>query len=109
MPRSRRNGAVLTPTAATQPQPAAPPQPRIIHPEALHTLGEWQLLLGLPRHTLRREARLGRLRTSRRAGRLWALGCWVREWIEGAEVRRPPRGQAAPAGPPAAEVERDCG
>jgi hypothetical protein len=95
MPRS--NGAALTPPH-TPPQPAAPPPYRLVHPDALHTLGEWQVILTLPRHTLRREARLGRLRTARRAGKLWATGAWIRQWVETGEVRRTPRAQdAAPA------------
>jgi hypothetical protein len=89
----KRNGALArvrtSPPADTATAPSSPPSPRIIHPDALHTLGEWQLLLGLPKNTLKREARLGRLRTSRRSGKLWSLGSWVREWIEGGVVRRP--------------------
>jgi hypothetical protein len=61
---------------------------RIVHPDAVHTLGEWQVLLGLPRNTLKREARLGRLRVSKRAGRLWSLGVWVVDWIVAGEVKR---------------------
>jgi hypothetical protein len=90
MPRSKL--AVLSPPAAP-PQTTTPLAPRVIHADALHTLGEWQAILALPQHTLRREARLGRLRTSKRAGRLWALGSWVREWIEGGEVRRTARSE----------------
>jgi len=94
MPRSRNGRAALTaPPPVPQVQPAAPQPARVIHDSALCTLGEWQLLLGLPRHTLHREARLGRLRTARRAGRLWALGTWVREWIESGEVRRGARAE----------------
>ena len=61
---------------------------RVIHVDAVHPLTEWGSILGLPRHTLKREARLGRLRVSRRAGRLWATGLWMLEWIRGGEVRR---------------------
>jgi len=61
---------------------------RIIHPDLVLTLAEWQQLLNLPQHTLRREARLARLRTSRRAGRLWAKGSWIQQWIDEGEVRR---------------------
>jgi hypothetical protein len=95
MPRSR-NGAVLTPPAT---QPALPPSPRVIPDDAVFQLGELQAVLCLPRHTLKREARLGRLRVSKRAGRLWTTGAWVREWLEGGEVRRRrPAAEASGAG-----------
>jgi hypothetical protein len=70
--------------------PARPPAPavRSIPDDAVFQLGELQLVLGLARHTLKREARLGRLRVSKRAGRLWTTGLWVREWLEAGEVRR---------------------
>jgi hypothetical protein len=64
---------------------------RRIHDDQIQTLPEWRELLGLPANTLGREARLGRLRTARRAGKLWITGAWIREWIEGAEIRRPRR------------------
>ena len=75
------------PTASGQavlPTPAV----RSIPDDAVFTLTELQAVLGLPRHTLRREARLGRLRTSRRAGRLWSTGEWVRQWLQAGEVKR---------------------
>ncbi len=87
---ARNNGVIPTPgssAAATLPIAATPPL-RVVPDEAMHTLSDWQLILGLPRNTLKREARLHRLRVAKRAGKLWALGSWVREWLEGGEVRR---------------------
>lgn len=76
-----------------------PPAP-IIHPRMVLTLDQAAALLGLPPTCLPREARLGRLRTSRRAGRLWTTGAWLLRWIEAGEVqrgRRPRRPAAAEA------------
>jgi hypothetical protein len=50
-------------------------------------LDELRAVLALPLTCLRREARLGRLRVSRRSGRYWTTGAWVREWIEAGEVK----------------------
>ena len=61
----RPNGTVLTPSAASPPTPSVP-SPRVISDDAVHPLGEWGVILGLPKHTLKREARLARLRVSRR-------------------------------------------
>jgi hypothetical protein len=93
MPRSKVS--VLTPLPAPQTQP---PTVRRIPDDAVFLLGELQAVLGLPKHTLKREARLGRLRTARRAGRLWCTGHWVREWLESGEVRRR-RPETSSAGP----------
>ncbi|HKI30276.1 MAG TPA: hypothetical protein VKA46_00190 [Gemmataceae bacterium] len=89
---SRKLPAVA-PSAPARAAPATPPTAspavRSIPDDAVHQLSEWQAILGLPTHTLKREARLGRLRVAKRAGRLWSLGAWVREWLKGGEVRRP--------------------
>jgi hypothetical protein len=70
------------------PAPAAPTPPlRVIPDNALHVLSEWGAILGLRPHTLKREARLKRLRAQRRAGRLWATGKWIKEWIVTGEVK----------------------
>src|SRR5437764_753530 len=101
----RRNGQAVPSTSAAPPPsrpaptpapPTPPPSLRVLNPHAVGTLAEWQAILGLPQHTLRREARLGRLRTSRRAGKLWATGAWLREWIESGEVCRQRARQQAP-------------
>jgi len=99
--RSSRNGQAVPSAPATAPAAPAAPAPassvlRTIDSHAVGTLSEWQAILNLPQHTLRREARLGRLRTSRRAGKLWATGAWVREWIESGEVCRGRACQQAP-------------
>jgi hypothetical protein len=86
MPRSKL--AVLNRPQAQPPAP--PPTVRVIDDRAVFQLGELQAVLGLPKCTLKREARLGRLRVSRRAGRLWTLGAWVRQWLERGEVKRGP-------------------
>jgi hypothetical protein len=85
-----RNGTIEARPPSTA-EVTAPP-PRTIDDNAVHPLAEWGRILGLPPNCLKREARLKRLRVSRRAGKLWALGRWVREWIEGGEVRRPVEG-----------------
>jgi hypothetical protein len=82
---SRSNGTI----EARPPSPEVTPPPRAIDDNSLHPLSEWTKILGLPVNCLKREARLRRLRVSKRAGKLWALGRWVREWIESGEVRRP--------------------
>jgi hypothetical protein len=87
VPRSKLS--VLTPPAQ-QAQPASPPSPRAIPDDAVHPLPEWGQILQLPRHTLRREVRLGRLRASKRAGKLWSTGLWIKQWIESGEVKRRP-------------------
>jgi hypothetical protein len=82
----------------TQPPATLPTLPpvRVIPPDALLRLDELRAVLGLPLTCLRREARLGRLRVSRRSGRYWTTGRWVAEWIEGGEVR--PKARAAANG-----------
>jgi hypothetical protein len=86
---------VKSPEPGRPEEPPARPPVRVVPPDAVFALGELQAVLGLPRHTLKREARLGRLRVAKRAGRLWCLGCWVREWLERGEVRRAPSAAAA--------------
>jgi hypothetical protein len=75
------------PPAPPQTQAARPPV-RIIPDDAVFRLGELQAVLGLANNTLRREARLGRLRVAKRSGQLWTLGRWVKEWLAAGEVRR---------------------
>jgi hypothetical protein len=70
------------------PAAAAPPAIPVIHPRSVMTLDQAGELLALPPSCLPREARLGRLRTSRRAGRLWVTGAWLLAWIEGGETSR---------------------
>jgi hypothetical protein len=62
--------------------------PPIIHSRMVLLLDQATTLLNLPPSCLPREARLGRLRTSRRAGRLWTTGAWLLAWLQAGEVRR---------------------
>jgi hypothetical protein len=54
----------------------------------IFTLASLRERLGLRKHTLLREIRLRRLRYSKRSGKVFILGNWVREWIERGEVVR---------------------
>jgi hypothetical protein len=72
---------------------ATPPTIRTIPDDAVFRLDELRLVLGLPRTSLRREARQGRLRVSKRCGFHWTTGRWVRQWVAAGEVtRRQPAG-----------------
>jgi hypothetical protein len=84
-----RKPAPTTPAKQQQPSPATPPTMRTIEPNMVATLTEWGDFLGLPRYCLRREARLNRLTTYRRAGKLWSDGASVLDWLHGGRVRRP--------------------
>jgi hypothetical protein len=89
MPRSNhRNGAANLPTPLVPAAAAAPPPVRVIPADAVFQLGELQAVLGLSKHTLRREVRLGRLRVSKRAGRYWIVGRWVHQWLDEGEATR---------------------
>jgi hypothetical protein len=81
----RPNGAVLTPPATTA---SAPLPLRTLDPRAVGTLAAWGEYLNLPKHCLKREARLGRLAVYRRAGRLWTDGRAILAWFHGGAVRR---------------------
>src|SRR5262249_33606321 len=93
MPRKRP-----TPPPTT---PPAPPAPRVIHPDAVFTLDELRQVLGLKRATLKREARAGRLKVSRRCGLLWTTGGWVHSWLADGLVVRPKRDAGSRNGPAA--------
>jgi hypothetical protein len=60
----------------------------IIIPTAVYTLKTLTELLSLKPGTLPRELRLGRLRFSKRAGRVFILGIWVLEWFESGEIMK---------------------
>jgi hypothetical protein len=60
----------------------------VIHPRAVYSPAAAQAALGLPKTTLHREVRLGRLRVSKRAGRYFLLGEWLLEWLRNGEVHR---------------------
>jgi len=75
-------------TTSPTPRPAGVP---VIDPNAIFSLETARQTLGLPENTLRREARLRRLRVSKRSGRIWITGRWLLEWLESGEVRTRPR------------------
>jgi len=56
---------------------------RIIPRDAVLDLRDLSGSLGVSLAGLKRAARLGQLRVSRRCGRYWVLGAWVHEWLEG--------------------------
>jgi hypothetical protein len=71
---------------------ASPTKPKIrvsiIDPKAVFTIESARSTLGLAKHCLPREIRLGRLRVAKRAGKYLILGQWVLEWIEAGELPR---------------------
>lgn len=84
----------MTRNRATHASEAAPVSVHVIHPHAIYSLGEAQSALGLPKATLPREIRLGRLRVAKRAGKYFFLGAWILQWIREGER---PRKLSAPA------------
>ncbi len=79
-----RKSAVASPLVAV----ASPHQ---IHPTALYWLADAVAALHVTRKGLAREVRLGRLRSGKRAGRVYFLGNWLLEWLEGGERKGPVR------------------
>jgi hypothetical protein len=63
----------------------------VIHPNAVYWLTSLTEELGLKANTAAREIRLGRLRSAKRAGRVFVLGSWVMEWLKDGEVVRAER------------------
>jgi hypothetical protein len=61
---------------------------RVIPPDAVFRLAELRVILGVPATMLKREARSGRLRVSRRGTFYWTTGRWVHAWLEAGEVRK---------------------
>ena len=59
----------------------------LIHPNAVYDRDGARQALRLKKSTLTRELMLGRLRCSKRAGRVLILGQWLIEWIESGEVK----------------------
>jgi hypothetical protein len=74
--------------------------PAVIDPNAVYDLQQARSTLSLARGTLPREIRLGRLRASKRAGKVFIIGAWLLEWVRSGEVRR---GRTAPTNGHAAE------
>jgi hypothetical protein len=63
-------------------------QPFVIDPHAAYRPEHIRMGLGLKKHTLGTEIRLGRLRVSRRAGKYYILGEWLLAWLREGEVTR---------------------
>jgi hypothetical protein len=59
-----------------------------IKPEAVYGLKDAREALGVRPGTLPREIRLGRLRSSKRAGKVFILGEWLLEWLRDGERKR---------------------
>ena len=89
-----RNKATKTGSGASENPQArlAPTRPRagphVIAADGVYTVEDLRRVFGLKASSVRREVRLGRLRISKRCGRYFCLGPWVREWFEDGEVRR---------------------
>jgi hypothetical protein len=66
----------------------APASIPTIDPHHVYTLDTLTKTLSLRPGTLPRELRLGRLRYSKRAGKVWILGEWVLTWLQAGEIRR---------------------
>ncbi len=64
------------------------PVPHVIAANAIYSVCSASRALGLPKSSLPREIRQGRLRVAKRAGRYFILGQWLQEWLEGGERRR---------------------
>lgn len=60
----------------------------VIPADAVFRLDSLTQLLGLPPTALKRAAREGHLRVSRRCGWYWTTGRWVHEWLERGERKR---------------------
>jgi hypothetical protein len=66
----------------------AGPGPFRIDPSTVYRPPHLAEALGVPLSGILRDIRAGRLRTSKRRGRLLILGSWVLAWLEAGEVRR---------------------
>jgi hypothetical protein len=64
-----------------------PPVCHVVEINAVYSIEAAQVALGLRRTSLRREARAGRLRVSKRAGKYYILGTWLLEWLAVGEHR----------------------
>jgi hypothetical protein len=67
----------------------------VVEENAVYGLDSLRAALSLRRGTLPREIKLGRLRCSRRAGRVFILGSWVLQWLEAGAVRPAPDAAAS--------------
>jgi hypothetical protein len=97
----RRKAAPSADAGQGKDNSAPAPGPVIIDPRGVYRPDWLQKALGLPRSTLRREIRQGRLAVSRRANRYFILGRQLLDWLDAGEVVRRRR-DAAHDVPPAA-------
>jgi predicted DNA-binding transcriptional regulator AlpA len=83
-----------------------PPIP-VIEPNAVLTEEALREVFGVTAEMLAKETRAGRLRVSRRGGRLYILGEWFLDWIRAGEVKEEPDGEdTAPEEKPPEEKPR---
>ena len=68
--------------------PAEQPCPFVIASTGVYRPRDLAAGLRVPLSGILREIRAGRLRASRRRGRLLVLGSWALAWVEAGEVRR---------------------
>jgi hypothetical protein len=79
-------------TASNGRPPAEPPRqaaaPFAIDPNTAYRPEHIEAGLGIPLSGIMRDIRGGKLKASKRRGRLFILGAWVLAWLEDGEVRR---------------------
>lgn len=71
---------------------ATPPEPRTpvvsLDPNGIYLPEQVRSWLKLRKSTLAAEIKAGRLRVSKRVGRYFFLGVWLRDWIASGELKR---------------------
>lgn len=80
--------------SAVAPMSNAVATPHQIHPTTLYWLPKAVAALQVTKEGLAREVRLGRLRSGKRAGKVYFLGKWLLEWLEGGERKRQDKADA---------------
>jgi hypothetical protein len=60
----------------------------VVQPNGVYRPEDLSLSLGIPLSGIRRDIRSGKLRASKRRGRLFVLGEQVLDWLRAGEVRR---------------------
>jgi hypothetical protein len=69
-------------------EPTTLPMVPEIRPNQLYTLETARLTISAKRSCLAREIRLGRLRFTKRGGKIYILGAWLLEWLGPGQVRK---------------------
>src|SRR4051812_28991748 len=90
MPRKARQ------QTASEASPTPAPAPFVVHPRAVYRPAQLREGLGLAADTIAREARLGRLRITKRGGKVYILGKWVLQWLAAGEVKKARAGPSPP-------------